>query len=98
MSIAPVGGVGHVATFTSVGAVQRPESTEVPGAPDHDGDSDDAGTKTAQPSSRSVDCTPEAAAPGLAVHTASRADRCSERGRLTYLLSGVDREEVAVVR
>ena len=55
MSIAAVGGASHLAAFASVGAIQRPESAEVPGAPDHDGDSDDAGAKAAQPSSRSVD-------------------------------------------
>ena len=55
MNIAAVGGAGHHAAFASVGAVQRPESAEVPGAPDHDGDSDDVATKAAQASSRSVD-------------------------------------------
>ena len=55
MSIAAVGGAGHHAAFAALGAVQRPESAEAPGAPDHDGDSDDAATKAAQPSSRSVD-------------------------------------------
>ena len=55
MSIAAVGGVGHHAAFGPVNAVQRPESAEVPGAPDHDGDSDDVATKAAQPTARSVD-------------------------------------------
>ena len=55
MSIAAVGGAGHLAAFAALGAVQRPESAEALGAPDHDGDSDDAATKAAEPSSRSVD-------------------------------------------
>ena len=55
MNIAAVGGASHLAAFASVGAVQRPESAEAPGAPDHDGDSDDARPKAAQPSSRSID-------------------------------------------
>jgi hypothetical protein len=55
MSIAGVGGVTHQAAFASVGTVQRPESAEVPGAPDHDGDSDDAATSAGHVSSRSVD-------------------------------------------
>jgi hypothetical protein len=55
MSIAGVGGVGHHAAFASVSTVPRQESAEVPGAPDHDGDSDDVATKATQASSRSVD-------------------------------------------
>jgi len=55
MSVAAVGGAGHHAAFGLVNAVQRPESGEVPGAPDHDGDSDDVATKATQPTSRSVD-------------------------------------------
>ncbi|HYB26421.1 MAG TPA: hypothetical protein VEF89_07405 [Solirubrobacteraceae bacterium] len=55
MSIAAVGGASHQAAFAPIGAVQRPESAEAPGAPDHDGDSDDAATKAGQASSRSVD-------------------------------------------
>jgi hypothetical protein len=55
MSIAAVGGASHLAAFASVGPVQRPESAEAPGVPDHDGDSDDAATKVGQSSSRSVD-------------------------------------------
>ena len=55
MNIMAVGGASHHAAFAPVGAVQRPESAEAPGAPDHDGDSDDAATKAAQASSRSVD-------------------------------------------
>jgi hypothetical protein len=54
MNIMEVGGASHHAAFAPVGAVQRPESAEAPGAPDHDGDSDDA-AKAAQASSRSVD-------------------------------------------
>lgn len=55
MSIAAIGGVTSHAAFASVGAVQRPESAEAPGAPDHDGDSDDVATKAGQVSSRSID-------------------------------------------
>ena len=44
MNIMEVGGASHHAAFAPVGAVQRPESAEAPGAPDHDGDSDDAAT------------------------------------------------------
>lgn len=55
MNIMAIGGASHHAAFAPVGAVKRPESAEAPGAPDHDGDSDDAATKAAQPSSRSVD-------------------------------------------
>ena len=55
MNIAGVGGASHPAAFAPVGAAQRPESAEVAGAPDHDGDSDDVATKAAQASSRSVD-------------------------------------------
>ena len=52
MSIAAA---GHHAAVAFLGAVQRPESAEAPGAPDHDGDSDDVAAKAAQSSSRSVD-------------------------------------------
>ena len=45
MSIAAIGGVSHHAAFAPVGATRRPESAEAPGAPDHDGDSDDAAAK-----------------------------------------------------
>ena len=55
MDIAAVGGASHHAAFAPVGAVKRPESAEAPGTPDHDGDSDDAAIKAAQPSSRSID-------------------------------------------
>ena len=48
MNIAAVGGASHHAAFAPVGAAQRPESAEVPGAPDHDGDSDDVATKAPQ--------------------------------------------------
>ncbi len=44
MSIAPIGGV--TPTHSHV-AASKPEASEVPGAPDHDGDSDDAGAKVA---------------------------------------------------
>jgi hypothetical protein len=55
MSIAAIGGVSHPAAFAPIGATRQPESAEAPGVPDHDGDSDDAATKAAQVSSRSVD-------------------------------------------
>jgi hypothetical protein len=55
MSIAAIGGTSHLAAFAAAGAVQRPESAETPGAPDHDGDSDDVATKSAQASPGSVD-------------------------------------------
>ena len=55
MSIAAVGGASHQAAFAPIGAVQRPESAEAPGAPDHDGDSDDVATKAARASARPVD-------------------------------------------
>jgi hypothetical protein len=55
MSIAAVGGASHLAAFAAIGPAKRPESAEAPGAPDHDGDSDDAATKAARVSSRSVD-------------------------------------------
>ena len=51
MNIAAVGGASHHAPV----AAQRPESAETPGAPDHDGDSDDVATRAAQASARSVD-------------------------------------------
>ena len=55
MSIAAIGGASHQAAFAPVSAAKRPESTEAVGAPDHDGDSDDAAAKAAQASTRSVD-------------------------------------------
>ena len=54
MSISAVGGVSPLA-FQSIASTGKPESAEVAGAPDHDGDSDDAATKAGQVSSRSVD-------------------------------------------
>ncbi len=47
MSISPIGGVSPVQSHVASGNVSKPESNEVPGAPDHDGDSDNAGTKVA---------------------------------------------------
>ena len=55
MNTTAVGGASHHAAFAPVGAVQRPESTEASGPPDHDGDSDDVATKAAYASSRSID-------------------------------------------
>jgi len=54
MNIAAVGGASHHASVAPV-AAQRPESAETPGAPDHDGDSDDVATKAARASARPVD-------------------------------------------
>ncbi len=44
MSIGAVGGVSPAQSHVVLANMSRPESGEVPGAPDHDGDSDDAGT------------------------------------------------------
>jgi hypothetical protein len=52
MSIAAVGGVSPHVAFASVGVSRRPESGEVPGAPDHDGDSDDVARTAAAPGAR----------------------------------------------
>jgi len=54
MNIAAVGGASHHASVVKV-AAQRPELAEAPGAPDHDGDSDDVATKAARASARPVD-------------------------------------------
>ncbi len=43
MSISPVGGVSPAQSHVALANISRPESGEVQGAPDHDGDSDDAG-------------------------------------------------------
>lgn len=45
MSISPIGGVNAAPSQTSHN-LSKPESGELPGAPDHDGDGDD-GAKTA---------------------------------------------------
>jgi len=45
MSISPIGGVNTVPSQAAHNA-SKPESGEVPGAPDHDGDADDGATKT----------------------------------------------------
>jgi hypothetical protein len=55
MSIAALGGISPHGALAPAGGIRRPESAEVPGAPDRDGDSDDVRTSPAQPSSRSVD-------------------------------------------
>lgn len=44
MSIGAVGGVSPAPSHVVLANMSRPESGEVPGAPDHDSDSDDAGT------------------------------------------------------
>ena len=44
MSISAVGGVSPAQGHVALANISRPESGEVPGAPDHDGDSDDART------------------------------------------------------
>ena len=43
MSISPIGGVTPHAAFQPIGRAGKPESAEVAGAADHDGDSDDHG-------------------------------------------------------
>jgi hypothetical protein len=56
MSIAAVMGVSAHAAFQPLSGATKPESAEVAGAPDHDGDSDDHGAKASAPSrSGSVD-------------------------------------------
>lgn len=45
MSIDPVGGVGSAQGHAPLPSVAKPESGEVAGAPDHDGDADDAATQ-----------------------------------------------------
>jgi hypothetical protein len=47
MSISAVGGVSPLA-FQSIASTGKPESAEVAGAPDHDGDSDDRAGAVAQ--------------------------------------------------
>jgi hypothetical protein len=47
MSIGAIGGVSPMQGHALAGSVSKPESSEVPGVPDHDGDADDAGTKVA---------------------------------------------------
>ncbi len=47
MSIGPIGGVSPAQSHVVSGNVNKPESNEVPGAPDHDGDSDDGVAKAA---------------------------------------------------
>jgi hypothetical protein len=42
MSINPIGGVGPAQSHVAIANISRPESNESQGAPDHDGDSDDA--------------------------------------------------------
>jgi hypothetical protein len=45
MSITAIGGVSPHLAFQPISSAAKPESAEVAGAPDHDGDSDDSGTK-----------------------------------------------------
>ncbi len=45
MSISPIGGVGPAPNHPVTNTVGKPESTEVPGAPEHDGDGDDGAAK-----------------------------------------------------
>lgn len=55
MSIMAVGGADLHAALAPIGAARQPESAEVPGRPDQDGDSDDIGaTSEGRLSSRSV--------------------------------------------
>jgi hypothetical protein len=49
MSIHAIGAVSPQTAFAPLSSPGRPESAEVPGAPDHDGDSDD-GSKAASSS------------------------------------------------
>lgn len=58
MSINPIGGASPAQGHVGAGNVSRPEAKEAPGAPEHDGDSDDAGKKVAAANASS------AAAPG----------------------------------
>jgi len=51
MSIAPIGGVSPAHSHIAAG---KPEASEVPGAPDHDGDSDNAGAKVIAASTSSA--------------------------------------------
>ena len=47
MSISAVGGVTPHAGLQPISPAGKPESAEVAGAPDHDGDSDDGGVSAA---------------------------------------------------
>ena len=47
MSISSVGGVAPHAAFEPISRAGKPESAEVAGAPDRDGDSDDHGVSAA---------------------------------------------------
>ena len=47
MSISPIGGVTPHAAFQPIGRAGTPESAEVAGTSDHDGDSDDHGLSAA---------------------------------------------------
>jgi hypothetical protein len=46
MSIPAIGGVSPHAVFQPTSRAAQPESAEVAGAPDHDGDSDDSAKAT----------------------------------------------------
>ncbi len=41
MSVSAIGGMSPQVTFAPVHAAAKPEASETPGQPDHDGDSDD---------------------------------------------------------
>lgn len=45
MSIGAIGGVNPIQGHSAAGSISKSEAGEVPGAPDHDGDADDTGTK-----------------------------------------------------
>jgi len=47
MSISPIGGASPVQNNVATSNVSKPESKDVPGAADHDHDSDRAGTTAA---------------------------------------------------
>jgi hypothetical protein len=49
MSISAVGGVNPAQSHVALANISRPESGEVQGAPDHDGDSDNVGTQAPAP-------------------------------------------------
>jgi hypothetical protein len=53
MSITPVGSIGSAQAFAPASSV-KPESAEIPGAPDHDGDSDDAAKAQSVATTRST--------------------------------------------
>ena len=49
MSVSAIGGMSHQVTFASMRPATKPETAEVAGRPDHDGDSDDRAKSAAGP-------------------------------------------------